>query len=94
MESARTALEALLGELAQGHVVAAVLPLGAVSLDWLVVAPAFVQLRALFPGRVGGSDEVGRHIAKAVRRITEKPVTHVVNTHHHGDHVGGVAELK
>jgi glyoxylase-like metal-dependent hydrolase (beta-lactamase superfamily II) len=40
----------------------------------------------------GGSDEVGRHIAKAVRRITDKPITHVVNTHHHGDHsLGNVA---
>ena len=29
----------------------------------------------------GGSDEVGRHIATAVRRITDKPITHVVNTH-------------
>ena len=37
----------------------------------------------------GGSDEVGRHIATAVRRITDKPVTHVVNTHHHGDHYFG-----
>ncbi len=40
----------------------------------------------------GGSDEVGRHIAKAVRRITDKRVTHVVTTHHHGDHhLGNVA---
>lgn len=40
----------------------------------------------------GGSAEVGRHIARAVRRITDKPVTHVVNTHHHGDHyLGNVA---
>ena len=40
----------------------------------------------------GGSAEVGRHIASAVRRITDKPVTHVVNTHHHGDHhLGNVA---
>jgi glyoxylase-like metal-dependent hydrolase (beta-lactamase superfamily II) len=39
----------------------------------------------------GGSLEVGRHIAKAVRRITAKPVTHVVNTHHHGDHYLGNA---
>ena len=40
----------------------------------------------------GGSDEVGRHIATAVRRITDKPITHVVNTHHHGDHyLGNVA---
>jgi glyoxylase-like metal-dependent hydrolase (beta-lactamase superfamily II) len=37
----------------------------------------------------GGSHEVGRHIAAAVRRITDKPVTHVVNTHHHGDHYLG-----
>src|SRR5512134_1758058 len=37
----------------------------------------------------GGSDEVGRHIATAVRRITDKPITHVVNTHHHGDHYLG-----
>jgi cyclase len=40
----------------------------------------------------GGTDEVGRHIAAAVRKITDKPVTHVVNTHHHGDHyLGNVA---
>lgn len=42
----------------------------------------------------GGTAEVGRHIATAVRRITDKPVTHVVNTHHHGDHyLGNVAFL-
>lgn len=40
----------------------------------------------------GGSADVGRHIASAVRRITDKPVSHVVNTHHHGDHyLGNVA---
>lgn len=40
----------------------------------------------------GGTAEVGRHIASAVRRITDRPVTHVVNTHHHGDHyLGNVA---
>ena len=40
----------------------------------------------------GGTAEVGRHIGGAVRRITDKPVTHVVNTHHHGDHhFGNVA---
>jgi len=37
----------------------------------------------------GGTHEVGRHIAKAIRRITPKPVTHVINTHHHGDHYLG-----
>jgi cyclase len=40
----------------------------------------------------GGTDAVGRHIAAAVRRITDKTVTHVINTHHHGDHhLGNVA---
>jgi cyclase len=37
----------------------------------------------------GGTREVGAHIAKAIRRITSNPVTHVVNTHHHGDHYLG-----
>ena len=42
----------------------------------------------------GGTVEVGRHIAKAVRQITDKPVTHVVNTHHHGDHYLGNAAFE
>jgi glyoxylase-like metal-dependent hydrolase (beta-lactamase superfamily II) len=37
----------------------------------------------------GGSRDVGAHVARAVGRITSKPVTHVVNTHHHGDHYLG-----
>jgi cyclase len=39
----------------------------------------------------GSSLEVGKHIARAVRRITDKRVTHVVNTHPHGDHYLGNA---
>jgi cyclase len=37
----------------------------------------------------GGSREVGAHIAEAIRKITSKPVTHIINTHHHGDHYLG-----
>lgn len=31
----------------------------------------------------------GQLLLEAVRRITSKPVTHILNTHHHYDHVGG-----
>jgi glyoxylase-like metal-dependent hydrolase (beta-lactamase superfamily II) len=37
----------------------------------------------------GASDEVGNHLGKAIAKLTTKPVTHVINTHHHGDHVLG-----
>jgi cyclase len=37
----------------------------------------------------GGSREVGAHIAEAIRKITSKPVTHIISTHHHGDHYLG-----
>jgi len=35
----------------------------------------------------GGTDEVGWHIATTVLGITSKRVTHVINTHPHGDHI-------
>ena len=34
----------------------------------------------------GFTDEIGLHIKKTIANITDKPVTHVINTHHHGDH--------
>lgn len=34
----------------------------------------------------GFSDEVGAHIRKAAEKLTKLPITHVINTHHHGDH--------
>ena len=37
----------------------------------------------------GGTDEVGWHIATTVLGITSKRVTHVINTHPHGDHYLG-----
>lgn len=42
----------------------------------------------------GFSDEIGEHLKQAVARITTKPVTHVINTHHHGDHVLGNSAFK
>lgn len=40
----------------------------------------------------GSHRAVGEHIGKAIARITPKPVTHVLITHHHGDHhLGSIA---
>ena len=42
----------------------------------------------------GFSDEVGRLLKASIKKITDKPVTHVINTHHHGDHMLGNSEFK
>jgi len=40
----------------------------------------------------GGTDEVGQYIKQQIRKITAKPVTHVIDTHSHGDHyLGNIA---
>jgi len=40
----------------------------------------------------GGTDEVGRYVKQMVGKISQKPVTHVFNTHSHGDHyLGNIA---
>lgn len=40
----------------------------------------------------GGTSEVGQFIKRIINNITSKPVTHVINTHSHGDHyLGNIA---
>jgi glyoxylase-like metal-dependent hydrolase (beta-lactamase superfamily II) len=41
----------------------------------------------------GMSNEVGAHIRRAAEKLTRLPITHVINTHHHGDHVLGNTEF-
>ena len=42
----------------------------------------------------GFSDEIGRHIKNEIKSITDKPVTHIINTHFHGDHMLGNSEFE
>jgi glyoxylase-like metal-dependent hydrolase (beta-lactamase superfamily II) len=37
----------------------------------------------------GFSDEIGQHLKRHIAKITSKPVTHIINTHDHGDHTLG-----
>ncbi len=34
----------------------------------------------------GGTLQIGRMVIDEIRKITKKPITHVINTHHHADH--------
>lgn len=37
----------------------------------------------------GFTDEIGTRLREEIARLTPKPVTHIINTHHHGDHTLG-----
>lgn len=56
---------------------------------YMINATAVIGERGVILVDSGGTHEVGLHIARAIRRITPKPVTHVINTHPHGDHYLG-----
>ena len=37
----------------------------------------------------GFTDEIGKRLKQEIATLTDKPVTHIINTHHHGDHTLG-----
>lgn len=41
-----------------------------------------------------GSPALARELIAEIRRVTDKPITHVVVTHYHADHVYGLQEFK
>lgn len=38
--------------------------------------------------------ELSDKILAAIRELSDKPLRHIINTHHHGDHVGANAQLR
>ena len=61
---------------------------------YTVNSTAIVGDRGVILVDTGFTDEVGAHLARAVAKITPKPITHIINTHHHGDHMLGNAAFK
>ena len=41
-----------------------------------------------------GSPALGERLLAEIRKITDKPVTHVILTHYHADHVYGLQSFK
>lgn len=56
---------------------------------YMVNSTAIIGEHGVILVDTGFTDEVGKHLAKAVAKLTSKPVTHIINTHHHGDHTLG-----
>ena len=61
---------------------------------YMVNSTAIIGDKGVILIDTGFSDEIGEHLKQAVAKITSKPVTHVINTHHHGDHVLGNSAFK
>ena len=53
---------------------------------YMVNSTLIIGNKGLIVVDTGFTDKVGHHLAKAIRSISTKPVTHIINTHHHGDH--------
>ncbi|MBI5752484.1 MAG: MBL fold metallo-hydrolase [Hydrogenophilales bacterium] len=59
---------------------------------YMVNTTAIIGEKGVILVDTGFTDEIGKHLAKAIAKLTPKPVTHIINTHHHGDHhLGNIA---
>jgi len=56
---------------------------------YMVNSTAIIGEKGVILIDTGFTDEIGKHLAKAIAKLTTKPVTHIINTHHHGDHTLG-----
>ena len=59
---------------------------------YMVNATALFADNGIILVDTGFTDEIGKHLARTIATLTPKPVTHIINTHHHGDHhLGNIA---
>lgn len=56
---------------------------------YMVNSTLIIGERGVIVVDTGFTDKIGQHLAKTIKTITNKPVTHIINTHHHGDHTLG-----
>lgn len=61
---------------------------------YMVNATVIIGDKGVILVDTGFTDEIGKHLAKAIAKLTPKPVTHIINTHHHGDHTLGNIAFK
>jgi glyoxylase-like metal-dependent hydrolase (beta-lactamase superfamily II) len=61
---------------------------------YMVNSTAIIGDKGVILVDTGFSDEIGEHLKRELVKITPKPVTHIINTHHHGDHVLGNSAFK
>lgn len=52
------------------------------------------QSRGLVVVDAGGSPPSGRNIVREIRKVSKKPVRHLIYTHYHGDHNLGAVEIR
>jgi len=56
---------------------------------YMVNSTLIIGERGVIVVDTGFTDKIGQHLAKTIKTITSKPVSYIINTHHHGDHTLG-----
>jgi glyoxylase-like metal-dependent hydrolase (beta-lactamase superfamily II) len=61
----------------------------AANRGYMVNTTAIIGERGVILVDTGWTDEIGNQLKAEIAKVTDLPVTHIINTHHHGDHVLG-----
>jgi len=78
------------------QVIALIGPLGFPNKEnhgYMVNSTVIIGEKGIVLVDTGFTDEIGRFLKKIIAGLSDKPVTHIINTHHHGDHSLGNSEF-